>query len=196
MDEVEPLQKAAMRKKRRLQSEIKSLQFSDGLAEVSGSSRRLSRGRTSTGVDYSFRDYDRFMNAAIRKSEQKTDFDSSEEDIPKPSTTNLSREERMALRERRQQDFSVTSHVPHEPSIDESLHEEFLEEEYQPDLTIMEQEDVVPLSNIGASISEVVEVVDSDPKDEPAEHSVDPGLAPSLEITDEVSGNIFHNAAS
>jgi hypothetical protein len=136
------------------------------------------------------------MNAAIRKSERKTDFDSSEEDIPKHSTTNLSREERMALRERRQPGFSVTSRIPHGPSIDESMHEEFLEEEYQPDLTIIEREDVLPLSNIGASISEVGEVVDSDPNDEPAEHPVDPGLAPSLEITDEVSGNIFPNAAS
>jgi hypothetical protein len=97
VDEVEPLQKAAMRKRRRLQTEVRSLNIS-GLDTGSG---RGSRARGRTDIDYSFRNYDKLMQEAIRKSERGEDVSSSEEEPSRLGPRNLSREQRMAERERR-----------------------------------------------------------------------------------------------
>jgi len=103
--EIEPLQKAAARKKRRLASEMSSLQIT-ARDYGESSSRRVSTrgGRVTSGHDYSFRDYDRAISDAIRKSERKSaDAYSSEEEIAshREVSRNLSREERMAMRNKR-----------------------------------------------------------------------------------------------
>ena len=106
VDDIEPQQKAAMRKRRRLQGEISSLRVQDGDVNLDSSSRRTSRGRSATGVDYSFRDYDRLMNEAIRKSERGAEISASEEEIVRHNSRVLSREERMALREQKLHDIT------------------------------------------------------------------------------------------
>jgi hypothetical protein len=119
VEEIEPMQKAAMRKRRRLQGELRSLQILEPNPELDRSTRRTSRGRATTGVDYSFKAYDRMVNDAIRKSERGDYVSSSEEEIPRPNTRQLSREERMELREKRHLEASGALHV-HEsggPSI-------------------------------------------------------------------------------
>ena len=113
-NEIEPQQKAAARKKRRIASELSSLQISAKDYGVSETRRRASTttrgGRISSSVDYSFRDYDRAISDAIRKSERKSASEpySSEEDVSyKQPSRSLSRDERMALRNQR--------FVEHEP---------------------------------------------------------------------------------
>ena len=108
--EIEPLQKAEMRKRRRLQGELNSLRISGAGFEDSTADRRTTRGRSVSGVDYSFRDYDRLMREAIRKSEKKSDYTSSEEEAPLQRPRNMTREERMAMRERRQGE--IPSYMP------------------------------------------------------------------------------------
>lgn len=102
VEEIEPLQKAATRKRRRLAGELHALQIGSGNFEVDPSSRRASRARATGTVDYSFRDYDKFISHAIRKSEKKSDLTSSEEEgrSRRPVSRVMTREERMALRAR------------------------------------------------------------------------------------------------
>ena len=103
IEEIEPLQKAAMRKRRRLASEISALQVHSKFEQATGDSRRSSRGRVSGVVDYSFRDYDQAISNAIRKSEKKSDYYSEEDSLyVQPATRQLSREDRMLMREKRQ----------------------------------------------------------------------------------------------
>lgn len=95
IEEIEPLQKAAMRKRRRMNHELSNL----GLTTQVSGTRVSSRGRVSGNVDYSFREFDEAITHAIRKSEKK-----SNEYIPEyekqdlVSTKTLTRDERMALR--------------------------------------------------------------------------------------------------
>lgn len=99
VEDLEPLQKAAQRKRRRLAGELHALQMGSGSLDQDPSSRRHSRVRTKGTVDYSFRDYDKSISHAIRRSERKPDYTSSEEEPrSRPLTRILSRDERMALR--------------------------------------------------------------------------------------------------
>lgn len=100
VEDIEPQQKAAMRKRRRLNGELNALHINAPNFEVDSSSRRSTRGRSTGTVDYSFRDYDKLMSDAIRKSERKLEYASSEEEAV-PQARPMSREERMALRDRR-----------------------------------------------------------------------------------------------
>jgi hypothetical protein len=107
VDEVEPLQRAAMRKRRRLAAEINSLQISTRDTQVSESTRTSKRGRVITSnssVDYSFRDYDKAITDAIRKSERRSDNSLSDEETPHTREQlvyrPVSRDERMARRSR------------------------------------------------------------------------------------------------
>ena len=107
-NEIEPQQKAAARKKRRIASELSSLQISAkdyGTTDTRRRSTTTTRGgRQSSSVDYSFRDYDKAISDAIRKSERKSMSEtySSEEDTAyKQASRSLSRDERMALRNQR-----------------------------------------------------------------------------------------------
>jgi hypothetical protein len=123
--EIEPIQKAAARKKRRLASELSSLQInSRDFDDAPSSSRRVSTrgGRSASSFDYSFREFDRAISDAIRKSERKSaDAESSEEEPRQLSSRTLSREERMALRNRRFDDekFKIeeSTDVPGEVKI-------------------------------------------------------------------------------
>lgn len=176
VDEVEPLQKAAMRKRRRLQTEIRSLQMSDGKADIDTGSRRTSRGRNTSGFDYSFRDYDRLMTEAIRKSERKTDAYSSEEDIPRATTANLSREERMALRERRHQEVPLI-HTNSAP-----MQEEEAEEAVDQEQSSAEHGDENPYGNVEIDESHVDEGILGSEQDESDEHRDHLEQPPTLEI--------------
>ena len=102
VDEIEPQQKAAMRKRRRLAGEIHSLQIHSNDFKTDNSRRSTRGGRATGAVDYSFRDYDKFISHAIKRSERRADYASSEEETYiEPVAKVMSREERMALREKK-----------------------------------------------------------------------------------------------
>jgi hypothetical protein len=120
VEEVEPLQKAEMRKRRRLQGELNSLRISSSGVEGDSSSRRTTRGRPTSSVDYSFRDYDRLMKDAIKKSERGMYYTSSEEEAPEVQRRPMSRDQRMALRESRQESVAQPIYMQ-EDSGDEEV---------------------------------------------------------------------------
>lgn len=99
--DIEPQQKAAMRKRRRLAGEIHALQINSQDYQAEGLRRSSRERRVVSQPDYSFRDYEKSMSQAIRRSERKSDYASSEEEaMYVPSPRPLTREERMALRKR------------------------------------------------------------------------------------------------
>jgi len=126
-NEIEPQQKAAARKKRRIASELSSLQISAKDYGVSESRRRTSTttrgGRVLGSVDYSFRDYDRAISDAIRKCERKTasePYSSEEDTAAKESSRSLSRDERMAMRNQRLSQYQHVTHTQ-EGDINDSV---------------------------------------------------------------------------
>ena len=130
---IEPLQKAAMRKRRRMAHEISNL--GGGTSSVEGSKRVSRSGRVSGTVDYSFREFDEAISSAIRKSERN--------DIqlvfqPEPSRT-LSREERMALRYQNEAEQHVfMDELSEDPVLPDSLEEA---NHYVEDVHVLDQSD-------------------------------------------------------
>ncbi len=126
LDQIEPLQRAAMRKRRRLAAEIHSLEISSKDFTNTENVRTSRRGRHIQGqsVDYSFRDYDKAISDAIRKSERKSEHSVSDEEYihyKEPSHRPMSRDERMALRSARIEPspaYGETSSVERDHDID------------------------------------------------------------------------------
>jgi hypothetical protein len=117
--EIEPLQKAVMRKRRRLAGEISSLQISTKGFESERRERTSTRERRSSGhIDYSFKDFDRSISEAIKRSERRESAESDEE--LSPQVRPVSREERMALRHQRFNGVESTHPNPHETNFEEN----------------------------------------------------------------------------
>lgn len=115
--EIEPQQKAVMRKRRRLAGEIHALQINSKDYQTETLRRSSRERRAVIQPDYSFRDYEKSMSQAIRRSERKSDYASSQEEaIHVPSSRPLTREERMALREKKQE--AMNPHVQTQGSIE------------------------------------------------------------------------------